>query len=378
MEVTCVKLAEFNNDTYTELNTVSEAMLDAIYEKFAMEGTSVSDVQLMDEQVLNLLSYFDEYVAAMREVADGAYDFELTEAFEKEVQATAESLSTGDLSAIEKAREDIVTAITNLRNNGITSGNDYTSWIINNEFEEDLKGWVNDGMDIQNNDAFKEKTNTKYCQKWTGSGSIADADVYQTIIVPNGLYTISVNASATGGEAVNGEVEGINFYVKNGDASGFKYSLPVKTQYLVPAVTEIKKEPIIDVDGNPVLDENGEPTFEEVEVVITPAELTYKIQVAVTGGKVTFGMESVKSTCSYLRFDNFRLVYDGVIPTGIEDVNAETPFYVTVKGNQIYVIGAENYTVYTVNGQTVSAQAELTPGVYIVNANGKSVKVIVK
>ena len=63
----------------------------------------------------------------------------------------------------------------------------------------------------------------------------------------------------------------------------------------------------------------------------------------------------------------------------IEDVTADKDaLFEVIERKQIKVYGVEDYKVCSVNGQEVSAKADLATGIYIVTANGKSVKVAIK
>ncbi len=84
-----------------------------------------------------------------------------------------------------------------------------------------------------------------------------------------------------------------------------------------------------------------------------------------------------------LAFQNYRMLVTelpapGTI-TGVDNITAQVG-KVAVDGRTITVSGADNVAVYGIGGQLLSKQNVTTvePGVYVVVANGKSTKVIVK
>lgn len=72
----------------------------------------------------------------------------------------------------------------------------------------------------------------------------------------------------------------------------------------------------------------------------------------------------------------------GTVPTAITDLTATSSgngkLRVRTVDGRIYVDGAATFEVYTASGAQVSATSVLTPGIYVVRANGKSAKVLVK
>ncbi len=76
---------------------------------------------------------------------------------------------------------------------------DCTAKIQNPSFENGLTGWVNNGMQTQNNNEVNaSKTGSYYCEKWTGApASLPDASVQQTLAgLQEGTYRISAMCHA--------------------------------------------------------------------------------------------------------------------------------------------------------------------------------------
>ena len=72
----------------------------------------------------------------------------------------------------------------------------------------------------------------------------------------------------------------------------------------------------------------------------------------------------------------------GTVPTAISDLTVSSSdngkLRVRTIDGRIYVDGATTFEVYTASGAQVSSTSALTPGIYVVRANGKSGKVLVK
>ena len=70
---------------------------------------------------------------------------------------------------------------------------------------------------------------------------------------------------------------------------------------------------------------------------------------------------------------------DAVIPTGIRTTKSDNEQIVPiVRDGHITVSGTSNYTIYKVSGIQVANDDMLEPGIYIVRANGKATKVVVR
>ena len=91
-------------------------------------------------------------------------------------------------------------------------------------------------------------------------------------------------------------------------------------------------------------------------------------------------MDAEETTFKTIRLDlKSATLYIESDPTGVGEVDASQAG-VTVKGNRICVADAKRVVVYNADGSLVGNTAETTvePGVYMVKADGKTVKVVVK
>lgn len=150
---------------------------------------------------------------------------------------------------------------------------DVTYLISNPSFEAgNFSGWVNNGMQTQNNTSFPVKEGSYYVEKW-----VANTE-------GNNVPDISVTQQLTG--------------IPDGS-----YSLTVAAQNL--------RQPDIEQPGGYIF---GNSVEGEVGAVGD-----YSIDnIPVVGGSLTIGFKTVSSTANYVACDNFRLYYKGVDLTAVK------------------------------------------------------------
>ena len=371
-------LNEFINGVYKTVNEYSsdedqivQIMIAAsgnVESIFSNSSTNKATLEDLNQKLTSLLNFATAFVDAKAEMeVENLYTREALIEFDYSLKDVIGIMADGDVYKVDGAISALNEALITLRNSALKVGSDYTQWIENPSFEDGLTGWVNDGMETQTNALFDEKTGNIYCgKKVSGGNNIPDVSIFQTVTVPNGIYEVSVDASATQHGVDN--VDGVSLVIYDGLGGEANHDrVAISRQYI--------KAPVL--VPNPDYDPEMYPDKPEL-IIIEPAELTYKAVVRSSTGFITFGIEAKNATCNYLRFDNFKLRYFDII-LSIEDVNAgQETFFVVVEGRQIKVYGVEDYNVHSVNGQQVDPNAELASGIYIVNANGKSVKVAVK
>ena len=102
-----------------------------------------------------------------------------------------------ELTAVLDVIASLKAAIETYRQQNISEDNpqDKTSLIVNPSFEEGTSGWTVAQLSGQSNSAFKKKAGSTYMEKWTGSGSVGDGSVTQTLTaLPNGVYKLTASA----------------------------------------------------------------------------------------------------------------------------------------------------------------------------------------
>ncbi|VBB48374.1 exported hypothetical protein [uncultured Paludibacter sp.] len=110
---------------------------------------------------------------------------------------------------------------------------DYTTAILNPNFESGFTSWTNNGMATQTNTSFNPyKSGNTYIEKWTSApGPLANCGVTQIISgLPNGLYSLTASAQTI--QQSDGSNPGGAYIVGNKDSievtSPNDYSLEVK------------------------------------------------------------------------------------------------------------------------------------------------------
>ena len=99
---------------------------------------------------------------------------------------------------LNEHREALLTAINTYRNLNASTENpiDRTGMIMNPSFEDNIDGWLSNGMNSQGNTAFSIKQGNVYVEKWTGRGNkVGDASITQIIKnLDMGIYQLKVAA----------------------------------------------------------------------------------------------------------------------------------------------------------------------------------------
>lgn len=111
-----------------------------------------------------------------------------------------------------------------------------------------------------------------------------------------------------------------------------------------------------------------------------PVNSIVPLQKTGASSNISVQMDAEETTFKTIRLDlKNETLYIESDPTGVDEVNAPQAG-VTVKGNRICVADAKHVAVYNADGSLVGNTAETTvePGVYMVKADGKTVKVAVK
>ena len=228
----------------TSLQSVLLNTADDIEGRITSKETLINEIEEMTIQVNNLLDFASLVNSSINETIDEDYSNNIVAEFEETVNDIIIGIGNATIANIEKANNQLVKAIVELRRNKLEENKDVSVWIINPSFEDGMKGWVNNGMQTQSNSSFAEKTGTYYCEKWIGSGNLDDASIHQTIDLPYGEYIISLNASAT--QFGDPDIEGAFLAACDGNWN---------TENLIK--TNISKQYITPVEYE--LDENGDP-----------------------------------------------------------------------------------------------------------------------
>ena len=174
-----------------------------------------------------------------------------------------------------------------------------TGYILQPSFENSASfgavspEWTNNGFQGQNNTAFAEKTGTFYCEKWIAApNTIADAEIYQTVALPNGNYILSIDAKATLQSDETLPMTGVFLAAQNGG-----WDQATLNRVNIGGVKNF---------DNP----NNTPC------------ITYYLPVSVTTNSLTIAVVAEGATANYVRFDNVRIFTDNPIPVLANDIQS--------------------------------------------------------
>ncbi|MCU4166590.1 T9SS type A sorting domain-containing protein [Carboxylicivirga caseinilyticus] len=234
--------------------------------RFGFDNFALHEVvEVADNSALQ--SLIDEAQLLYDETAEGAV--ELMAAI-----TTAQSfLESTSADEIKQAVEDLENAIFDYKLLNATASNplDLTGYIVNNSFEDNFEGWVNNGLYTQSNTVFTGKDGSLYIERWVDRGSkVPDVDVSQTLTnLPNGAYVLTVATGniqqlASGSTQNNSSIPQTGVFIYAGDN---------KT-----AVDTLKDR---------------------------------SVSFAVFNGEVEIGYKAENATGNWVTCDNFRLLYKG-------------------------------------------------------------------
>ena len=276
-------------------------------------------------------------------------------------------LATNTFDNANSLKDDFVSAITNLEsaifnyriNIVATKDNpiDYTWKIsaphftneyeaVNDESQRFMGTWQTE-ITSEGGDFKLATSGDKNCwNSW--SNNFTYMSVYQDIEgLPQGIYTLSCIT------ATDGEVTNQHAFVKSSDEMAISN----------PPSAENK------VTG----DFKYTAVWEKIE--------TEKVKVG-TDGKLRIGMQSngTNGTAGWFCVSDFKLLYFGnekEIPLNIFDID-NNKVSISENNGIITVTGSDNYRIIAINGQEVSKNSKLAKGIYIIDIEGKSYKIVIR
>ncbi len=114
------------------------------------------------------------------------------------INAAKHEIGSDDAESITSAGDQLRTAMWEYRLATASYENpiDFTSYIINPNFEKGLEGWSTSTFQVQNNNAFSQKSLSNYAERWVPRGKqIGSASLSQIVnSLPKGRYLLKVNA----------------------------------------------------------------------------------------------------------------------------------------------------------------------------------------
>ncbi len=369
-----LKMVENEEGLY--LNEVTELLgelLTSIDE--TLEGPTLTSegFPAINTLMTNAIDFCSTYELAYSFLNDGRYTDVIADLL-IEADNQLEIVST-DFSKAETAKAAIIKAIGAMRLTGVAPGEeaDVTELLIvnptiegsdNNVLPEGWSGVKTSGNTFSTTSQHWTGDDTnRYLDSWNGTAGALKLNVYQVINgIPNGTYKL-IAATRTSGN-------GSYLYAKSGNTLQF---------------TEI---PIYNGDAGGI----WEAAEEESELKLVNdgkgrGWTNISVEIEVNNNALTIGCTSDKGvitegvawTGTWFSVDDFKLFWLSEL-TGLEE-NEATPaaeLIAYVTNGYITVVGVEEYTISTIDGISVPAGNQLSPGTYIVKSGELVTKVIVQ
>ncbi len=313
-------------------------------------------------------------------IIDGASDENVSAAIFAEKKAELDAA----LVELEKALEKEMIIEGEKRIEGASEENpiDISDFIVNAAIDDapaDLKtvpnGWTcelsgsGNNQYTNNNEHYTGVAGNFYLDAWSGTAGALKYTASQTIMIPNGEYIIKCVGRTSG--------DGSYLFAKS-TQTGLVTAEFANNSSVGGSIWEDAPE------GDPLKDVNPDATSGEGRGF---GWSRYEVRVNVIDNILTLGTscdaEVTKGnawTGTWFSADEFQLIcVKKGWHVGIEDVNADAAtLKAYVQNGYIIVEGAEDYTITTLNGATVSnVDAQFAPGVYVVKAGDKVAKVMV-
>lgn len=227
-----------------------------------------------------------------------------------------------------------------------------------------------------------QRTLDRYIDSYNSTAGTLKFTAKQTVYnLPNGTYRMKVATRADGENAYVFVLAGDDMYktaiVNNNNIGGEIYQEVYEKAYQDAVNAGVPEdeidETVLDI---PYASKGWNWTYVD-GIEVTEHELTIGVS---TDTEVTLG-ESF--TGCWFSADKFALYYlaegdnsDFGFTTTVENVEV-SPVRISVVGRQIVVSGARDVRVYSASGAVVSAET-VPAGIYVVRADGKSYKVVVR
>lgn len=254
------------------------------------------------------------------------------------------------------------------------SGNNYlTSWEVN-------KG--NGNTYTNAGESFTKNSSDRYIDSYNSQAGTLKYTAKQTVYnLPNGTYRMKVATRANGENAYVFALSGDKLLktaiVNNGNVGGGIYQEAYDKAYQDAIEAGVPEDEIDETTLDIPYASKGWGWSYINDIEATNHELTIGVS---TDSEVTLGEPF---TGQWFSVDKFALYYlvagdnsDFEYTTPVENIS-ESKIDIAVVGGQIIVNGANDVRIYHINGMPVSAKT-VPAGIYVVRADGKSYKVVVK
>lgn len=339
-------------------------LIALIQEEYANKIEQNADIDAAEfEQYTNeldqYLTFANNYMTYEAYTSNPNFELANLQQYAASLYEVLEFVEENRVSSLPEAKQKLETALQILFSKSCKEG-DLTYLVNNPSFEENTggapAGWTNKGFNIADNQNFKLNDNPAYtganfCEQWVaGPKKLGNMQIYQTAKLPNGNYTITVDAMAfQQGDASVTDIVG--YYLVAKDGAWDNGSNLIKEQVLYPY---------------------KEITAEEDTII------TYSINLDVARGEMTFGMITENTNANWIMCDNFLITLNRLSGVGVEEIRdglSEENAPVYTEGRRI--IAPEEAVIYDINGLPVAKSGEMQSGVYFVRVGSKTYKVLI-
>ncbi len=367
----------FDQDQYNEIKLLLAMALEEQTEKVTV---SISNIRSAKVTFTNLISFAGIYNIGV----DCSYNEEFDPNMAAEISILCKEqleIVSEDHSKAPEAELILTEAIGKIRfaGLGIEAGEDteVTELVIVNPGVEAASsslipnGWTAEKIDGSNylgrgQHWSGDADNNRYLDSWNATPGKLRYTAQQTLKgIPNGTYKLVA--------AVRADGDGAHLFAKV--PTGFEL---VEIFNDGSTAGNIWASADVDSDEYKV---NGEKGYGWNWMEITGINVYTNSMTIGCSNDPAFTGSDIAWTGTWFSADDFKLYYTSdEFYVGIEDVEmeADSQLFVYSENGYITVVGAEEYSIFTLNGTQIPANAKLEQGIYIVKAANKVAKVAVK
>ncbi len=355
---------------------VQNLITSALEDQTEVVANDGSQIKTAISTIEGVISFSNMYIVAMDMIDSGEYDQYAMDLFltaNEQLEIVIE-----DNSKVSQAEKILAEAISDVRFADLDleagENTDVSFVIVNPDTDstgktDPVEGWTivqTDGNANTNaGQHWSGDEEARYLDSWNATAGKLQFTASQVIFgIPNGTYRLTA--------AVRADGEGAYLYAT------------------VPNGTRTAAIPVNGGSGGSIW-EQAEPGSEIAEANNGNGHGWNWVSVEdinVNNNKITIGASNVQSITNGVAFagqwfsaTNFQLFWtsNDFYPLGVENIGTDSAELIAYAENgYITVEGADSYIIYTLNGTQVPAHAQLAPGIYIVKAANKVVKVAVK
>ncbi len=355
---------------YDPLKSLLPSVLSGQLNVVAEDYTKIPEVKAIYSSVI---SFSRVVTTGLETIYDENYDLDLRVALNDEIEEEIDNVEV-DNTVAPAAEIRLIKSLAAVRASNLEEGDEMTYAIVNPEINGNSNDVIPNGWDAIKIDGNTFTTTSqhwtgdgsnRYFDSWNGTAGVVKFTTSQVIKgIPNGTYRLVAAARADGNGAYiyakgyrgikAAEIE------KNGASGGSIWA----------GADEDSELKLVN-GGNGY----GWSWIEVDDIMVSDHTLI----IGSSSDNEFIGEGNWNGT--WLSIDDFKLYYvnNKHWSVGVEDVDSDASGLIAYEVNGVIIVeGADDYSIYTLNGIQVPANAQLSSGIYIVKAGSKAVKVAVK